>query len=100
MCFVANFYRPLTQTASDALEVMREIEVACKIKFTAIINNSNLGNLTDKQSVLDTNIKIEELSRLSGLKVLFTAVEQSLIKEFDSEFFPLKLQDKYFDIKE
>ena len=51
MIFVTNFYRPLTTTPEDALEVMREIEDACKIRFTAIANNSNLGNLTTAQDV-------------------------------------------------
>lgn len=100
MCFVANFYRPLTRTASEAYEVMQEIELACKVKFTAIINNSNLGSLTDKQSVLDTEKQAQELAKLSGLKLLFTTVEQGLYGEFDGKYFPLKLQDKYFDIKE
>ena len=43
MVYVANCYRPLTATPEDALEVMREIEAACSLKFTDIINNSNLG---------------------------------------------------------
>ena len=45
MLFVFNCYRPLTPTAEDALEIMREIEAACKISFTAIVNNSNLGGI-------------------------------------------------------
>ena len=32
MVFVANFYRPLTQTPEEALEVMGEIEAACGIR--------------------------------------------------------------------
>ncbi|MBR5460079.1 MAG: hypothetical protein IKV53_04360, partial [Clostridia bacterium] len=41
--FVANFYRPLTKTAEEAFEVLQEIEGACGIKMTAIVNNSNIG---------------------------------------------------------
>ena len=43
MIFVANFYRPLTRTPAEALEVMREIEAAGGLPFTAIANNSNIG---------------------------------------------------------
>ena len=32
MIFVANSYRPLTRTPEEALEVMREIEVACGLR--------------------------------------------------------------------
>ena len=44
MIYVANCYRPLTRTPEDTLEVMREIEAACGLKFTDIVNNSNLGS--------------------------------------------------------
>jgi hypothetical protein len=97
MCFVVNFYRPLTRTAEEALEVMREIEQACKIKFTAIINNSNLGELTTKEAVFDSEEETARLVALSGLKLLFTSTEESL--DMDGTF-KLKLQSKYYETKE
>ena len=101
MVFVANFYRPLTTTVAEAIEVMREIEAAAKIKFTAVVNNSNLGNLTTPQDVERTFIKAEELCKATGLKLLFTSVEQSLAKDIKgTEVFPLTLQEKYFDVKQ
>ena len=101
MCFVVNFFRPLTRTAKEAEEVMREIELAGKIKFTAIINNSNLGALTDKESVLSSKALVEELSKNTGLPILLTTVSPHLAKDFVGEgYLPLKLQEKYYDIKE
>ena len=100
--FVANFYRPLTTTPQEALEVMREVEVAAGIKFTAIVNNSNVGNETTADDVLTTVEKAEELSRLSGLPVIMTTVETNVCEQLNSKIdnvFPLKLQNKYFDIK-
>lgn len=97
MVFVANFYRPLTQTPEDALEVMREIEAACGIRFTCIVNNSNLGNLTAAADVAATKAKAEELSIISGLPVWFTSAEADLAQE---DWFPLNLQEKYYDVKE
>ena len=44
MYLVINMYRPLTRDAYSTLEVMNEIEKAASMKFTAIINNSNLGD--------------------------------------------------------
>ncbi len=97
MVFVANFYRPLTRTAVEALEVMREIESACRIPFTAIVNNSNIGEETDAEAVISSFAPCEELSALTGLPILFTAVKNDLYSSFEGEnFFPLKLQDKIF----
>ena len=93
MIFVANFYRPLTPTAEDALEVMREIEVAGKIPFTAIVHNSNLGEETTADAVLAKASEAERLSALSGLPILFTAASASVAAEIP-EAFPLKLQKK------
>ena len=101
MCFVVNFFRPLTRTAEDALTVMREIELASGIKFTAIINNSNVGALTDREAVLSTVSEVEKLSSLSGLSVILTTVSQNLLPHFNGlDVFPLELQQKYYDIKE
>ena len=54
MYLVINMYRPLTRDAYSTLEVMNEIEKAASMKFTAIINNSNLGEETTAQDVLDS----------------------------------------------
>ena len=101
MIFVANCYRPLTKTAQDALEVMREIEAACGLKFTDIVNNSHLGNFTDVRTLLDSQDFIKELSALSGLPVYLTTVRADLydaVREQISNVFPLLLQEKYFDL--
>ena len=101
MIFVANFFRPLTPDAQSALEIMREIETACSMKFTAIVNNSNLGNLTTAQDVESTMQKAYELSSLSSLPILFTSATEKVIKEMKVKVkFVINLQKKYFDIKE
>ena len=101
MIFVANFFRPLTRTAADALEVMREIEAACGIRFTAIANNSNLGNLTAASDVEATHSKALELSELSGLPLLLTSAEERVCEKLNlPDTFSMKLQEKYYDIKE
>lgn len=97
MVFVANFYRPLTRTPEEALEVMREIECAGGIAFTCIVNNSNLGNLTTPEHIAATAQKAEALARLSGLPLWFTSAEQHIA---GADQFPLTLQEKYYDIKE
>ena len=101
MVFVANFCRPLTQTAEEALEVMREIEAACGLPFTHIVNNTNLGPLSDADVVLESQKKIHSLCEITGLPLYFTAVRQDLapvLRDKISNVFPLQLQEKYFDL--
>ncbi|MGN1348488.1 MAG: hypothetical protein ACI4VI_06045 [Acutalibacteraceae bacterium] len=93
MFFVANFYRPLTQTAQEALEVIREIESACAIPFTGIINNSNLGEETTAEDILRTAKEAEKLSRISGLPLEMTTCDEKI--DLDNTF-KLKLQKKIF----
>ena len=97
MLFVFNKYRPLTPTAEDAMEIMAEIEEACKIKFTAIVNNSNLGEITTPQDILDSVEETQKLSQLTGLPVKMTAVKKELVNNLNGKvenLFPLTLQKK------
>lgn len=99
MAFVANCYRPLTRTAEDTLEIMREIEAACGLQFTCIVNNSNLGPETTAETVLNSLDYVQQLSALSGLPVwLHTAVDTVAKQLPELPMLPLKLQKKYFDL--
>ena len=101
MAFVANCYRPLTQTPEEALEVMGEIEKACGLAFTCIINNSNLGPETTPETVLESTPYMEKLSELSGLPIWCTTVREDVAVELQdkiSNVFSLRLQEKYFDL--
>ena len=101
MVFVANCCRPLTRTAEEALEVMKEIEAACGLQFTHILNNSNLGCETTPQTLLDSLPYIEKLCRLSGLPIFAHAAETQVAKALAGKLdpiLPLQLQEKYFDL--
>ena len=97
MLFVFNKYRPLTPDAQSAYEIMQEIEAACNIKFTAIVNNSNIGGLTDAQDVINSLDSVNELSSITGLPVKMTTVRADLINNLNGKvenLFPLTLQKK------
>ena len=101
MVFVANCYRPLTRTPEEAMEVMAEIEAACNLKFTHIVNNSNLGPETTAQTVLDSVPYIEKLCSLSALPLFAHTATQEVAAQLEhklSPVFPLQLQEKYFDL--
>ena len=101
MIFVANASRPLTRTAEDAMEVMAEIEAACGLKFTDLINNTNLGSETTAETVLAAENYMQELSRLSGLPIFATTATEEVAAELNGRIenvLPMKLQEKYFDL--
>ncbi len=99
MLMVINRYRPLTPDAASTLDVMREIETACGIPFTGLVNNSNLGEETTADDVLSSQTYADEVAALTGLPVVMTAVKEDLYPSLDGQIphlFPLRLQEKIF----
>lgn len=99
MFFVVNFFRPLTKNAEDAFIVLKEIEAASSMRFTGIVNNSNLGSLTKAEDVISTEAEVKRLSEMSGLPLIFTSAEEKVCEEIGdriSNLFPLVLQSKLF----
>ena len=99
MIFVANAFRALTPTPEDALEVLREIEAACKLPVSAIANNSHLGEFTDADTVLGSQEYVDRLCELSGLPLVMTSFEQRLSDALQDKVkhpFPITLQKKYY----
>lgn len=97
MLFVINKYRPLTPDAQSTVEIMHEIEVAGKIKFTGIINNSNIGNETTAEDVLDSIAYADEISQIAGIPVVMTTAMKEISDELVGKvpnLFALKLQKK------
>ena len=97
MLFVFNRFRPLTRTAELTVEIMREIEAAGGIPFTAVINNSNLGVGTTAEDVLGSIPYANEVCELTGLPLKMTAVHKSLYPQLEGKIenlFPLGLQKK------
>ena len=97
MLLVINCYRPLTPNASSTVEVAREIESACKIKFTGIVNNSNLGDLTCEEDVLSSLSYALEISSLMKIPVKYTTVKSDLYNSLSGKIenlYPLNLQKK------
>ena len=99
MAFVVNCYRPLTSTVEDTIEIMKEIEAASGLKFTCIVNNSNLGPETTADTVLESVGFVKELSRRIGLEIWMHTAETSVAKELLlADVLPMVLQRKIFDL--
>ena len=85
MLYVINKYRYLTADARSAVEVMNEIETAAGVKFTGIVNNSNIGEETTADSVLKSVEYAEEISQLTGLDIKMTTVKEKLAGELSGK---------------
>ncbi|MBQ7499789.1 MAG: hypothetical protein IJT91_02730, partial [Clostridia bacterium] len=99
MLMVINERRPLTSDAAGTLEVAREIEAAGHLKFTGIINNTNLGEQTDAQVLLDSVSYAEETAKSLGVPVVMTTVMRPLYDELKGkipDLFPIDLQKREF----
>ena len=97
MLMVINGYRPLTPDAESTIEVMHEIEQACGLKFTGLVNNSNIGEETTVQNVLNSMVYANEVSKVSGLPVVMTSVKADLYDELCDKIdnlLPMTLQKK------
>ena len=96
MWLVVNCYRPMTPDVPSTVEVMGEIETACHLKFTGIVNNSNLGVETTAQDVLDSVAYANELAQAANLPLVATTVDESLYNALNGQIpdlFPLQLQN-------
>ncbi|MBE6835798.1 MAG: hypothetical protein E7515_06080 [Ruminococcaceae bacterium] len=97
MLMVINKFRPLTPDAESTIEVMREIEAAGGIRFTGLINNSNLGDETTAENVLKSVEYANAVSSLSHLPVVLTTVQKELYNVLNGKIenlFPMTLQKK------
>ncbi len=99
MLAVVNMYRPLTRDAVSTVEVLREIELAGGIRFTGVVNNSNLGATTTPADILASTAYADEVAAAMDVPVVMTSVRQDLFAEVAEEVpyaFPLGLQkNKY-----
>lgn len=94
MLFVINKYRYLTSTPADTVEVMKEIETASCLKFTGIVNNSNLGEETDADAILNSVQYANEIANLTSLKIKMTSVKSELAEALYDKIdnlFPINL---------
>ena len=94
LLFVINKYRPLTRNADMTLEIMAEIEKACHMKFTAIVNDSNIGDETTAEDVLGSVSYANEVSEKASLPIKMTTVKSDLydaLKDKIENLMPIEL---------
>ncbi|MGN0688719.1 MAG: P-loop NTPase [Oscillospiraceae bacterium] len=78
MMYVVNRFRYLTGTPEEALELLRDIELAASLKATGIVNNSNLGSETTAEDVTNSIPYAQAAAEAAGIPLLFTAAKREL----------------------
>ncbi len=94
MLLVINKFRPLTPDCASTVAVMQEIETAAGMKFSGIINNSNLGDETTAEDIIGSVAYAQAISEASGLPIKMTTVKEDLyesVKDKVSDCFPIRL---------
>jgi hypothetical protein len=79
MHYVVNRYRSLTTQPEEAAALLKEIESACRIRATAVVNNSHLKQDTTAETILDSLPYAERASELVNLPLLRTAAPRELV---------------------
>ena len=74
--YVVNKYRYLTSTPEEAVELLREIETAGTVPCSGVINNSNLGKLTDSKIVAESVEYARAVAEAAGVPLVFTCSEE------------------------
>ena len=102
MLAVVNAARPLTRTPQEAVEVLREIEAACRLPFTGIVNNTNVGAETTVETVLGSIPYADEIAALMGVPVRFTCAIGAIATELKGKvenLLPLEIQKLYYQLE-
>jgi hypothetical protein len=75
---VVNPYRPLTRDMTGLRAMRGEIETAARLRFTGIVNNTNLGGKTTREDIEFHFPLVENLSEALELPVVMTCVGRGI----------------------
>jgi hypothetical protein len=96
---VVNRYRSLSTKPEEACALLREIEAACGLRATGIVNNSHLQAETTLELLVSAASFGLEVARLCTLPLLATTVPEALaaeaareprLTEIEGELWPLQ----------
>ncbi len=79
LLYVINKYRPLTEEASDAVDLLREIESISRLRATGIVNNSNIGGETSISDIEITDKWAKEIADDCSLPLICTCYEKGCV---------------------
>ena len=75
---VVNRYRSIEGDPADAVASLDDVERACRLKSTAIIDNSHLQGETTLDTILEGASYAEKVSQLTGLPIAAITIPEAL----------------------
>ena len=97
MLLVLNARRYLTRSPEEAMGIMREIEAASALRFTGLVNNTNLGHESTAEIVTQAREYVQAVSRETGLPIVATSYREDLspvLVPEDGAPWPIKIYEK------
>lgn len=97
---VINASRPMTRTPQETEEALRDIEYACGMRFTGLVNNTNLGPETTAETVLNSMEYAYRTSERMGIPLEMTTVREDIAKDIHSvdNLFPIRIKKLYYHL--
>ena len=78
MWYVINKYRPLISDHNETTEMLRNIESACRLKATGIVNNSHLKEFTTAETINSAAEYANEVSEDTGIPIVLTTYPKQI----------------------
>jgi len=97
MLLVLNARRYLTREPDEAVAILHEIEAASRLRFTGLVNNTNLGHETTADVVTQARDYVAAVSQLTGLPVVATSYRADLAPALlpeDGQPWPIQIYEK------
>ena len=95
MIGVVNTKRPLTTTSEEIVESLAAIERVSRLKFTGIVNNTNISDETTAEIVNSGTEICSDAAKKLGTKLKYVSALESLQNQIDvNDVFPIKIRLK------
>lgn len=98
MIFVVSTKRPMTPDSESLYEMAKAIEYASRLKFTDIANNTNVGKMSDEDTLLSDYDEILELSEKLDIPISMQCGLEKNLKnlpiDLDDYKFPMNIYIK------
>ena len=89
LLFVINACRPLSSDEDSVLDLLARVEHRCRIRPHGLINNTNLGDESDLETLLSGQRMIERVSERCGIPIVAITAEAALGAKLPAPLQPL-----------
>lgn len=98
---VINTFRPFSQTPSEIIALIKELQTVSRLPVNGLVSNSHLQEKTTIEDIISGYEIVKEVSRELNLPIYYVCVEEKLKKQVEREVevpvFPLKIYIDFMD---